>query len=152
MPVLANLFTARLAYGREAPLMAEEAAMFADDAASIADVAADEAAMPADDVASDAPDMVDGVDIVEVELVVDGVDIVELGGVVVVVVVSSFLPQAAKDTAAARLTIKSAVFMVLLEGVLVRTITGNCGNPSVEEPHHPKTRNALAFPVPNGRL
>ncbi len=123
--------------------------MLAEDAASIADVAADEAAIPAE-VASDAPD-IDGV----VTIVVDdddGVVMVEAGGVVVVVVVSSFLLQAAKDTAAARLAIKIAVLMILLGGFKVRTITGNCGNPSVEEPHHPKTRNAPAFPVPNSRL
>ena len=120
--------------------------MLADDAASIADVAADEAAIDAADVSVEG-----GVTIVVDE--VDGVVIVEAGGVVVVVVlISSFLLQAAKDTAAARLTIKIAVFILLLGGFKVRTITGNCGNPSVEEPHHPKARNALAFPVPNPRL
>ena len=111
--------------------MADEAAMFADEAASIAEVAADEADMPADDIAPEAE--ASGV----VTMVVDeveGVDIVA-GGVVVVVVVSSFLLQAAKETAAARVTIKTAVFIFLLGGFGFGQLRGNCGNPSVEEPH-----------------
>lgn len=104
--------------------------MFADEAASIAEVAADEAAM-ADDVD------VSGVVMTVVE--VDGVDVV--AGGVIVVVDSSFLLQAAKERAAARVTIRTAVFIFLLGGFKVRTITGNCGNPSVEEPHRLKTRN-----------
>ena len=93
--------------------MAAEAAILADEAASIAEVAADEAAIDADDVSTTG-----GVTMVVVE--VDGVVIVEAGGVVVVVVTSSFLLQAAKDRAAARLTIKIAVFMFLLGGFRVR--------------------------------
>jgi len=94
--------------------------MFAELAASVADVAAEEAAIDAL-VADEA--LVSGVVTTVVE--VDGVDIVA-GGVVVVVVVSSFLLQAAKETAAARVTISSAVFMFLLD-FEVRTITGHRG-------------------------
>ena len=105
--------------------MADEAAAFADEAASIAAVAA----VPAD-IAADAAPESDGVVTTVVE--VDGVDIV--AGGVTVVVDSSFLLHAANETAAARVTINSAVFMFLLD-FEVRTITGNCGNPLVEEPH-----------------
>jgi hypothetical protein len=55
-------------------------------------------------------------------------------GVVVVVVVSSFLLQAANETAAARVTIKSAVLMFLLD-FEVRQIPAICGNPQGEESH-----------------
>ncbi len=105
--------------------------MPAEDAASIAEVAADEADMAEDDIASEAA-------------VIDGVDIVAGGVVVVVVVVdvSSFFVQAAKETAAARVTINSAVFIYLLGGFRVRKMTGNPGNPSIEEPQHTKTWNA----------
>jgi len=80
----------------------------ADDAASIADVAADEAAFAVADVSVD---IGAGVTIVVVE---EGVVVMAEGVVVVVLVVSSFLLQAAKETAAARVTISSAVFMFLL--------------------------------------
>jgi|GEM_PF-1356445 len=96
----------------------------ADEAASIAEVAADEAAFIADEAAEAA-----SVDGVVTMVVVDGVDIVAGG---VIVVVSSFLLQAANETAAARVTISNAVFMFLLD-FKVRTITGNCGNPLVQE-------------------
>ena len=90
--------------------MADDAAMVADEAASIAEVAAEEAAMAEEALES-------GVVTTVVEDV-DGVDIV--AGGVVVVVVSSFLEQAAKDTAVARVTISNAVFIFLL-GFKVRT-------------------------------
>ena len=106
--------------------MADEAAAFADEAASIAAVAA----VPADIAADAAPESAGGVVTTVVE--VDGVDIV--AGGVTVVVDSSFLLHAANETAAARVTINSAVFMFLLD-FEVRTITGNCGNPLLEEPH-----------------
>ena len=94
----------------EAPVMAAEAAIVADEAASIAEVAADEAAMAAEPLES-------GV-VTTVVVDVDGVDIV--AGGVIVVLVSSFFVQAAKDTAAARVTISNAVFIFLL-GFKVRT-------------------------------
>lgn len=89
--------------------MAEEAAIVADEAASIAEVAADEAAFIVDDIADEA-DMSGVVTMV----VVEGVDIVDGG--VIVVVVSSFLLQAANETAAASVTINRAVFIFLLGG------------------------------------
>ena len=85
--------------------------------------------MPADIAAEAAPESAGGVVTTVVE--VDGVVVV---AGVIVVVVSSFLLQAANETAAARVTINNAVFMFLLD-FKVRTITGNCGNPLVEEPH-----------------
>jgi hypothetical protein len=97
-------------------LIAAEAAMFAELAASIAEVAAEEALIADEALES-------GVVTTVVE--VDGVDVVA-GGVVVVVDVSSFLLQAAKEMAAARVTISSAVFMFLLD-FEVRTITGHRG-------------------------
>ena len=112
--------------------MADEAAMPADEAASIADVAADEAAIDDDDIASDDDDIVGA-----------GVT-TTAGGVVVVVEVSSFLVQAAKDTAAARVTISIAVFIFLL-GFKVRTTAVIVGNPQVEEPHHSKTWKSWHF-------
>jgi hypothetical protein len=57
--------------------------------------------------ALDAAESVEGV----VTIVVDGAG----AGVVVVVVVSSFLLQAANETAAARVTISNAVFIFLLD-------------------------------------
>jgi len=80
--------------------------VFADCAASIADEAADIAA-PA---AAEAP-LSAGV---VTTVVVDGA-VVAGGVVVVVVVVSSFLLHAANETAAAKVTINSAVFMFLLD-------------------------------------
>jgi hypothetical protein len=106
--------------------MAAEAAVFAEEAASIADAAADEAAIDAP-IADEALESVEGV----VTTVVD-VDGVAAG--VVVVVVSSFLLQAANETAAARVTISNAVFMFLLDfkfgqlPVIVGTLFG--GAPS----------------------
>ena len=84
--------------------MAEEAAIMAEEAASIAEVAADEAAMAEEALES-------GV-VMTVVVDVDGVDIV--AGGVIVVEDSSFFVQAAKDTAAARVTISNAVFIFLL--------------------------------------
>ena len=89
--------------------MADEAAIVADEAASIAEVAADEAAFIVDDIADEA-DMSGVVTMV----VVEGVDIVDGG--VIVVVVSSFLLQAANETAAASVTINRADFIFLLGG------------------------------------
>lgn len=107
--------------------MADEAAMSADDAASMAE----EAAIDDDDIASEAG-------------AIEGVDIVAGGVLVVVVVVdvSSFFEQAAKEMAAARVTINSAVFIYLLGGFMVRKMTGKPGNPSIEEPQHTKTWKA----------
>ena len=82
--------------------------MFAEFAASVAAEAADIAEPIAEEAAS-----VEGVVTTVVE--VDGVVVVVAGGVVVVVVVSSFLLHAANETAAARVTISSAVFMFLLD-------------------------------------
>jgi hypothetical protein len=71
---------------------------------------------------------------------------------VTVVVDSSFLLHAANETAAARVTINSAVFMFLLE-FEVRTIAGNCGNPlRSKSPIVCKTWKGRAFPVPNPSL
>ena len=84
-------------------------------------------------------------------VVVDGVVVVVAGGVVVVVVVvSSFLLQAANETAAARVTINSAVFMFLLD-IKVR-LTGLCGNLLAKCPIVRKTWSARAAPVPSRRL
>ena len=77
-----------------------EADIAAEDAASIADVAADEAAIVAADVSAGG---------VVTTVVVDGV------AAGVTVVVSSFLVQAANETAAARVTISNAVFIFLLD-------------------------------------
>ena len=89
------------------------------------------AAVPADIAAeAAAPESAGGVVTTVVE--VDGV--VAAGGLTVVVD-SSFLLHAANETAAARVTINSAVFMFLLD-FEVRTITGNCGTLQVEEPPH----------------
>ena len=92
--------------------MAAEAAMFADEAAFMADVAADDAAIDAP-IAAEAVASLDGV----VTIVVDDVDgvVVVVAGGVMVVVDSSFLLQAANETAAARVTINRAVFMFLLD-------------------------------------
>jgi hypothetical protein len=87
--------------------MAAEAAMFAELAASVAA----EAAVIAELIAAEALEsVVEGVVTTVVE--VDGV---VAAGVVVVVVVSSFLLQAEMETAAARVTINSAVLIVLLD-------------------------------------
>jgi hypothetical protein len=86
----------------DAAPIAAEAAMFADDAASAAAVAA----VLADIAAEAAPESG-----VVTTVVVDGA--IVAGGVTVVV--SSFLLHAANETAAARVTINSAVFMFLLD-------------------------------------
>ena len=103
----------------EAESIADEAAIALDEADSIAD----EAAIIDDVAAADAELSVAG----GVTMVVDD------GGVDVVVVVSSFLLQAAKETAAASVTMSNAVFIFLLDRV-VRTMTGNCGNPLERDP------------------
>jgi hypothetical protein len=107
--------------------MAADAAMLADEAASAAAVAA----VPADIAAEAAPESAGGVVTTVVE--VDGVDIA--GGGVTVVVDSSFLLHAANETAAARVTINSAVFMFLLD-FEVRSITVIVGTHVQDEPHH----------------
>jgi hypothetical protein len=116
-----------------------EAAEAADDAASIAD----EAAIIDEVAAADA----------ELSAAIELLAGAIAAGVVVVVVVdvSSFLLQAAKETAAASVTMSNAVFIFLLDWV-VRTMTGNCGNPFGEGPQRSKTRKAWAFPVPNYSL
>ncbi|MEO7114984.1 MAG: hypothetical protein ABIZ18_03925 [Caldimonas sp.] len=119
--------------------MAPEAASIADEAALIADVAADEAASIAE-LADEAASPIDGV---VMTVVVAGA-----AGIVVVVVVSSFLLQAAKEMAAARVTISSAVFIFLL-GFWVRTIIGNRGNPLVQEPQHLKGTDRTSAPMPS---
>jgi hypothetical protein len=98
----------------EAAVIADEADMAADEAASIADEAA----------------------IAEVSALGAGVTTVVEGGVVVVVVeVSSFLLQAAKEMAAASVTISNAVFIFLLDsGGSFRTTSGQAGNPCIEDP------------------
>ena len=108
----------------DAAVAAAVAAAFADEAASAAAVAA----VPADIAAeAAAPESAGGV----VTTVVDGV--VAAGGLTVVVD-SSFLLHAANETAAARVTIKSAVLMFLLD-FEVRQIPAICGNPQGEESH-----------------
>ena len=129
------------AYFEAAPIAAE-AAMFAELAASVAAEAAVIAEPIADEAAS-----VEGVVTTVVE--VDGV-VVVAGGVVVVVVVSSFLLQAANVTAAARVTISSAVFMFLLD-IEVRLSPVSVGT-LVEEPHRPQDMGSRALPVPDRRL
>ena len=93
----------------EAALIAEVAALFADEAASAAAVAAVLA-----DIAAEALASADGVVTTVVVDVAGGVGAIVAGGVTVVVV-SSFLLHAANETAAARVTISSAVFMFLLD-------------------------------------
>jgi hypothetical protein len=92
------------------------AAIIADEAASIAD----DAAIAADDAASEAAAIVGAA-------IVAGAGAAGAGA-------SSFLLQAAKETAAASVAISNAVFILLLD-LKVRTMTGNCGNPLVEGPH-----------------
>ena len=117
--------------------MAAEAAMFAELAASVAA----EAAVIAELMAEEALEsVVEGVVTIVVE--VDGV---VAGGVVVVVVVSSFLLQAAKETAAARVTINSAVFIFLLD-FEVRQQSPDIGEPFAQKgPSGRKTRKSRAF-------
>ena len=117
--------------------MAAEAAMVADEAASIAEVAADEAAIIADGVA------VSGV---VTMVVVEGVVDIVAGGVIVVVD-SSFLLQAANETAAASVTINRAVFIFLLGGFKVPTMTGNFGTRLSKSPlirRHGTLKNSIA--------
>jgi hypothetical protein len=97
----------------EVAFMADEAAMLADDAASAAAVAAVLADIAAEALASAAG--VDDVDGVVTTVVLDVEGVVVVAGGVTVVVVSSFLLHAANETAVARVTISSAVFMFLLD-------------------------------------
>ena len=90
------------------------------------------AAVPAD-IAAEAAAPASAGGVVTTVVVVAGA-VVAGAGVVVVVVVSSFLLQAANETAAARVTIKSAVLMFLLD-FEVRQIPAICGNPQGEESH-----------------
>jgi hypothetical protein len=76
-----------------------------------ADIAADEAASMAEEAALMALDAAESVEGVVTTVVVAAGG----AGAVVVVVVSSFLLQAANETAAARVTISSAVFIFLLD-------------------------------------
>ena len=124
--------------------MADEAAALADDAASMAEVAAAEAAPAAADVSDD---MAGGVTMVVVDGAGAGV-VVAAGGVTTV---SSFLLQAAKETAVASVTISSAVFMFLL-GFGVRYVSASCGNPLSEKPPHRKARKRETLPLPSPRL
>ncbi len=124
--------------------IAPEAAL----AAIIADVAADEAASMADEAA-----IIDEVAALDaIASVAGGVTmvVVEGAGVVVVVVVSSFLLQAVKETAAARVTINSTVFIFLLD--LGFGQSGALWEPSHEEPHSFKDKESRGIPVPNPRL
>jgi hypothetical protein len=129
----------------DAAFIAEVAALFADEAASAAAVAAVLA-----DIAAEALASVDGV-VTTVVVEVDGVAGAIVAGGVTVVVVSSFLLHAANETAAARVTISSAVFMFLLDfkfgqsPVFVKPFVA-------KSPIVCKTRKAPAFPVPNPRL
>jgi hypothetical protein len=97
--------------------------VFADEAASAAAVAA----VPAD-IAAEAAAPVSAGGVVTTVVEVDGVDIV--AGGVIVVLDSSFLLQAANETAAARVTINRAVLMFLLDfkvrqlAVIVGTLLG----------------------------
>ena len=96
--------------------MADEAASIAEEAADIAEVAA----------LLSAGGVVEGA----------GVVVVAGGVVVVVVVVSSFLLQAAKEIAAARVTISNAVFMFLL--YFKFDSYRKFWELSLEEPQHPQ--------------
>jgi len=124
----------------EAAVAAAVAAVFADEAASAAAVAA----VPADIAAeAAAPESAGGV----VTTVVD-VDGVVAGGVMVVVD-SSFLLQAANETAATRVTINSAVLMFLLD-FKVRQLPAIVGTLWSRSPIASAGQgNARAFPVPN---
>jgi hypothetical protein len=115
--------------------MAPEAALIAEDAASIAEVAAEEAAAIALDAASTAAA---GAAIV-------GAGVGAGGGV------SSFLLQAAKETAAARVTISNAVFIFLLDfgfgqlPVIVGTLLS-------KESQRLQDMEGSSIPVPSQRL
>jgi hypothetical protein len=76
------------------------------------------------------------------------VDGVVVAGGVTVVVDSSFLLHAANETAAARVTINSAVLMFLLD-FEVRQLPVIVGTLWSKSPIVCKTRKARAFPVPN---
>ena len=129
----------RPAYFDAAPIAAEAAAL-ADEAASAAEVAAEEAAIEAP-IADEALLSVEGVVTTVVE--VDGVVAVVAGGVTVVVD-SSFLLQAANETAAARVTISNVVFMFLLD-FEVRQLPAIVGTLLSMSPSVRKTRNARAL-------
>jgi len=112
--------------------------MLAELAASVAA----EAAVIAEPIAAEAAS-VEGVvtTVVEVDGGVAGV-------VVVVVVVSSFLLQAANETAAAKVTISSAVFMFLLD-IEVRLSPVSVGTLFEGAPSSAKTWKAERLPLPN---
>jgi hypothetical protein len=99
----------------EAASIAEEAEDEADDAASIAVVAAEDAAMLA-----------------EAEVSVAGAIV---AGGVVVVGVSSFLLQAAKETAVASETMSNAVFIFLLDSCGSNRLPASVGTPCSRGPH-----------------
>jgi hypothetical protein len=62
------------------------------------------------------------------------------------------LLQAAKETAAARVTMSNAVFIFLLDSGGFGQFPGIVGTPFRRGPHRSKTRKAVAFPVPNFSL
>jgi p-aminobenzoyl-glutamate transporter AbgT len=106
----------------EEAVIALEAASIADDAAEPIDVTADEAEPIADDAASIAVvAAAEAAMLAEAAASVAGA-IVAAG---VVVVVSSFLLQAAKETAAASETMSNAVFIFLLDSGGSNKICGN---------------------------
>ncbi|HZV92721.1 MAG TPA: hypothetical protein VFF72_05855 [Caldimonas sp.] len=113
--------------------MADDAAIIPDVAAAEAESIADEAAIMLDVAAAEAESIAD-----EAASIADEAGAIVAGGVAVVVVVvvdvSSFLLQAAKEIAAASETMSRAVFIFLLDFQVVRTISGNCGNPSARTP------------------
>jgi hypothetical protein len=114
-------------------------------AADIAAVAADEAASAADEAAID--------DVAAAEaLSAVGAGVTTAGGVVVVVVVvSSFLVQAAKETAAASVTINSAVLIFLLDWGFVK-LAGRSWESSLGEDPIVKDKEGAGAPVPSLRL
>jgi hypothetical protein len=110
-------------------------------------MAADEAESIADEAA------IDDVAAAEVSVLGAGVTTVVEGGVVVVVVeVSSFLLQAAKEMAAASVTISNAVFIFLLDSGGFGQLPVMLGTLLRRGPHRSRTRKAMAFPVPNCTL
>jgi hypothetical protein len=107
-------------------------------AADIAAVAADEAASAADEAAID--------DVAAAEaLSAVGAGVTTAGGV------SSFLVQAAKETAAASVTINSAVLIFLLDWGFVK-LAGRSWESSLGEDPIVKDKEGAGAPVPSLRL
>lgn len=65
---------------------------------------------------------------------------------------SSFLPQAARATAATREASRSDLFMCFLKIIRVEQLPVIVGTPAFAEPQRSQARNFRAFPVPSPRL